>query len=166
MTDLQEAPVDKPPMTPRGLAVQLVFSLLLIAGGIAVMYLGWNEVHRSLQLRGAKTHIQAEVTGSDVHSKRSGATHVVKYEFDVKEKTYRFADATGRRDLWASLPRKDWDEAKQAGNVDVVYNPDDPWVNAPAAQSQVALLDAAAGLLFGVLLVGLGVLLGASTRKR
>jgi hypothetical protein len=141
------------PLSPRA---QLVIAIGLLLAGAVVTWLGATEVWRTQQLRGASTHVDAKVVDSDVHtSQKGGAKHVVRYRFKVDGETYSFTDATGRRNLWASIARDEWDAAKDAGTVDVVYDGDDPWVNRPASSDVASVADALAGLAFGIgLLVG------------
>jgi hypothetical protein len=166
MTQLdQTAPDTKPapkPLSPRTL---LVLGIGLVLIGLVVTFLGFTEVRRTLQLNDVSTHINAKVVDSDVHSRNGDVSHVLRYRFKVDGKTYTYTDATGRRNLWASVARREWDAAKDAGEVDVLYDEGDPWVNRPASSDKAPIADSFAGLAFGIgLLVGGIVLLRKSRR--
>lgn len=143
--------------------------MLLLLGGIVLTWLGANEVHRTLVVNRAKTHVTAKVTETAVNSSTKGATtHDVHYRFDVDGKTYSFTDATGRKGLWASVNVDEWHQADETKRIDVVYDKDDPWINRPASSDKQPILDASAGLLFGIalLLTGAWMLVTANRTPR
>jgi hypothetical protein len=139
-------------LPPRAL---LILGILGIIAGLVICYLGWTDTHRLLRLRSAKSHVTATVTGTKVGSSTKGNSSLdARYFFKVHGKRYTYTDATGKKNLWASVKRDTWHEAQRTHNIDVVYNPDDPWINQPDKVGGMPILDTMAGMLFGI---GIGI---------
>ncbi len=58
----------------------------------------------------------------------------VQYEFSVNDITYSYSDETGRRNLWCSIPESAWDAATATRQLQVLYQPDNPWNNRPVVK--------------------------------
>jgi hypothetical protein len=139
------------PPRRRGL---LVLGIVLLAAGVGVTMLGIVEVQHMLRLRSASTHARATVTDDRIStSSKSGSRHQVRYRFSVKGRSYTFGDATGRKNLWASVEYHAWQKARESGHVDVVYDADHPSVNKPAKSEGLPTADAFAGVVFGLLVL-------------
>jgi hypothetical protein len=152
------------PMSPKAL---FVFGLILLLAGAVVTWLGATEVRRTLQLQDANTHVEAKVVDTAIHSNgNSGSRDVVRYRFQVEGDSYSYTDATGQRNLWASVGRDEWEDARDSGKIDVVYADGDPWINRPASSDIAPNLDNAAGLLFGLAMLGTGIVMLVRSRRR
>ena len=151
------------PMSPRAL---LVLGIILLLAGAVVTYLGVTEVRRTMQLEDANTHVEATVYDTRVSGANSNIDHDVHYRFKVDGDTYSYTDATGQRNLWASVGRSEWEDAKDSGKIDVVYADSDPWINRPASSDIAPNLDNVAGLLFGLGMLITGIVMLVKSRRR
>lgn len=90
------------------------------------------EIQLSTKGEVVDAQIQEWATYGDPNHPESHSTdYEVQYSFDVDGETYTFSDATGRKNLWASIPKPDWELSQNTGIVPVVYNPNNPWKNHP-----------------------------------
>lgn len=109
--------------------------LLIFAAGF---FLSIATLINQISLSNSGASVIATVTDSriDETADRSGqhTYYEVQYEFSVNATGYSYSDETGRRNLWASIPRSDWDTARATGQIEVLYQPDNPWNNRPAAK--------------------------------
>jgi hypothetical protein len=124
--------------------VGLVLSALLCAAlalGFAALSAGESARLAALLLTG---HVeQASVVETRVlQSRRAGASHELRYRLASGA---GHTDATGRADLWVSLPKDQWDAARRSGQVEVRVAGAWPGVHAPAAGLTAQAGDLAAG---------------------
>ena len=124
-TNLREVPPDK-----------IVDRKSLIVSAIAVLF--WASfllfsvitLDREITLRQDGITIKAIVTNERVSK---DTQYEVQYRFspDDQASWYTASDAMGRSNLWESLTKDDYDLAVTYGKVDVLFLPQNPWVNRP-----------------------------------
>src|SRR4051812_49352173 len=130
-------------LSPR---TRVVIAVLLMVAGIVVGALSQKDLRREYALHNANKLISATVSDTTINTSAKGpSTYDVHYHFDVDGKTYTYTDATGRRNLYASMKHGAWEVVRKSGRVDVLYDPDDPWINRPKNVRATNLLDMLAG---------------------
>lgn len=106
---------------------------------LATGFFSWvvvPEVPSACKLADRHALVEAQVISSRVlHTSYFRASYDLRYRFRVPPalQWYYQTDHTGR-ELWASLPRKDWDRAVNEHHVTVAYFPQDPNINDLAAE--------------------------------
>jgi hypothetical protein len=164
-------PRANPPSPWALVLVGLFFAL----GSVPIGILSGMEIGPELTLRASGKRAQATVTESRVmHSRRMGDSFEVRYRFKVKGHTYTHQDATGRTNLWSSLPEENYKRAVQSKRVAVLYLGQSPKHNRPVHSGAMPLGDVLAGFglagmmgLLGLFSLGRGVFgLRARGRER
>ena len=86
----------------------------------------------------------------------SGDSYDVQYQFSLDDgvSVYTGSDATGRRNLWRSIPESDYETAITSGKIEILYLPQNPWVNRPLKSDAADL-----GTLLIIDLLGLASIL-------
>jgi hypothetical protein len=146
-------------------ALFLFIYVLCIAGGAVVVWLGISSVRNELHLRDKPAVADAKITDASTYvttqNNIESTDYEVRYAFTVPghSETFTHADETSRKDLWATLTNKsDWEAARAAGGLQVVYLPENPWVNRPVLAGNAPLGDSAAGLALGGVLALVGII--------
>jgi hypothetical protein len=120
--------------------------LALVSGltfGPALFCISFVEWRLEVRLLQQGEVVEAEVTDLAIHGQSAYSSF--PWEYDIR---YRFrvgnldawyckGDWIGRRNLWSSLPRPNWEEAQRTQRIDVVYLPDNPWTNSPVKSDDV-----------------------------
>ena len=149
--------MDRPTTSP---AVLFGLAFLCLLGGVPLTGVCVLQLGPEVMLRTSGTQVVATVTESrTMGGWRTGTSHELRYRFEYKGKTYTHSDATGRTNLWSSLPEKPWRTAVKKKTVPVVMLPASPTTSRLADASQ-PLGDTLAGLGLGLLFVFLGVAMG------
>jgi len=148
-------------------------STLLYAGfpfllGLVFIALALPEVLNESKLREHGKQVLANVIDSRITKdrKRQKTNYELKYSFTLpfSSELYNRSDVTGRRDLWSTLPREQWDNARATGSLLVVYLPKNPWINHPCADPNQ---DPEGGLLVGgITMLGTVFILGIAYMER
>lgn len=144
-----------PPLAPKKKpAVLAVLGALVgvVLGGL-LAYAGTVEVTTELRLREGAATVEARVRDSRIMtSSRTGDSYELQYSFELPGSSTVFSrtDATGRKDLWASVPEGDWQAARKSKKLSVSYLPADPWNNRPTHADEAPLGDAIAGVVLGL----------------
>ena len=144
----------------------LVLFVLALGGGAVLTWLGIQTVRNELHLRDKPAVADAKITDTATYvvtrNNIESTDYEVRYTFQVNGKTFTCGDETGRNDLWATMTNKsDWDAARTAGSLQVMYLPDDPRINRPVLAGNAPLGDSLAGLILGAVL-GLTGLIGST----
>ncbi len=93
----------------------------------------------------------AVVSGRRVDSRNeSEVGNEFQYQFRMEggEIQYSYADILNRRNLWYAPSKAEWNAAKETNRIQVLYLPDDPWVNRPLDRSPMG--DNIAVILVGI----------------
>jgi len=112
----------------------LVFALPLGLALFCISFVEWRSEDRLLQQGKV---VEAEVTDLAIHSQTAYGplpeVYDIRYRFRVGnlDVWYSKGDWIGRRNLWSSLSRPDWQQAQRTRRIDVVYLPHNPWTNFP-----------------------------------
>ena len=154
--------MDRPLRTPLlliGTAALCVLSGAALTGYSAV------ELGPEMMLRTSGKPVMATVTASrTMEGHRTGLSHELRYQFRHKGRKYTRSDATGRTNLWSTLPEGAWRRAVQAKKVTVLMLPQSPTHNRPA-EAELPLGDLLAGLGMGLFLVLLGLAMGGGVLR-
>mgnify|MGYP000412459321 CR=1 FL=1 len=149
--------MNRPELMP---AILFVCGVIMVLGGVPIAGLGAMEVGPEVMLRSTGKRVVATVTDSrTMQSRRTGKSYQVRYRFKHKGKTYTHSDATGRTNLWTSLPEQQWRTAVKKRKVPVVMLPDAP-DHSRLVAAPFPLGDKLAGLGLGLTLVLFGLLAG------
>ncbi len=144
----------------RWLLIAVAVMLVVLLGLLISTIL--NE--SALQSNGVT--IIATVTDSQISEKtgryQSGYSYDIRYSFQVNGAVYTYSDATGRRNLWSSIPESVWNEATATNQIQVIYQPDNPWNNRPTINNP----DMAAFIVLGIILVAILVPLFIAIRRQ
>lgn len=148
-------PPAPPPLAPkkRPAALAILGALVGLVLGTLLSYAGTIEVISELRLREGAATIEAKVRDTRIMtSTRTGDSFELQYTFEVpgSSTTYSRTDATGRTDLWASVPEGEWQAARKSKKLTVSYLPADPWNNRPAHADEMPLGDPIAGVVLGL----------------
>jgi len=137
-----------------------LFWIVLSCLSIALTLVNVGLVMNDVVLDDNNLLVESEVTDwriyerSGIRSTLSVTSYELQYKFslpnDPIEYTYAEA-ATGRKNLWASLPIEAWHEAKKTKVVLVQYSTEDPWNNKIYGTSSVT--DNLAGLVMSILIM-------------
>ncbi len=106
----------------------LLFGAFLILNVLSLV----AEIRLSTTGKQVDAEIQEWATYGDPNHPNSHSTdYEVQYRFSVDGEEYSFSDSTGRKNLWASLPKADWELSQNTGTLPVIYDPKNPWNNRP-----------------------------------
>lgn len=155
----------QPPPQGKGAPILLVLIALLGAG---IVYASVGDLVRGNSLGADAVTIEARVVDTRVMtSRKRGDSYELRYTFDVGGRTYSYTDATGRRDLWATLEEDAWRTARSRAVVEVQYLPSDPWNNRPIHLASSPIFGAVCGGLTGLTLMLPAILMivGAIRRR-
>jgi hypothetical protein len=130
--------------------------LLVIVGipfGIFLIVVGAMSVVSASNLQNQGRLVDATITQSQADTSSNSTGWEIKYEFRVGSSAtvYSKADATGRKDLWVSVP-----QSPTGKTVPVKFLPSDPWVNDLAGTISKSLESDWTGLGAGVFFVLMG----------
>jgi hypothetical protein len=91
------------------------------------------DVGHEVDLQQEGKTVKAIVTNERIMTTRNSPSYEVQYRFSPDDGTswYTASDAMGRSNLWMSLTKQDYDVAVASGKVDVIFLPQNPWVNRP-----------------------------------
>jgi hypothetical protein len=115
----------------------LMLSIVWVVASLIFVLITSLEADHEISLMQDGVTIKASLTDYRVSTRSgrysSGNSYDVRYQFSLDDGAgvYTASDATGRRDLWRSIPRPDYDAAVASGAIEVVYWPRNPWVNRP-----------------------------------
>jgi ABC-type antimicrobial peptide transport system permease subunit len=137
------------PMSIGGLIGVLVGLLL----GLGFCYLAMAETISGWRLQLSGKSVTATVTNSRrTRSRKTGLTHSVRYRFKVGATSYTHQDATGRKNLWASVTKKEYYRARSERTIQVYYLPSNPWNNQPVMAGGSPWGDRIAALVLGLII--------------
>ncbi|MBN1439368.1 MAG: hypothetical protein JW929_08170 [Anaerolineales bacterium] len=124
------------PKMPASLAKAANYAPLILLCAVfspLMLYLGFASAYDDLRLRSQGVLVRAAVTDSHAEAEDGPEGYSIKYAFRLEGDPTRYshADRTGRRDLWCPVGKAQWPMILEIGRVDVLYLPDDPWVNRP-----------------------------------
>ena len=146
-------------------ALFLLIYVACLAGGGVIVWLGIQAVRNELHLRDKPAVADAKITDASTYvitrNNIESTEYEVRYAFQVPghTETFTHADETSRTDLWATLTNKsDWEAARAAGSLEVIYLPENPWVNRPVLAGNAPLGDSFAGLGLGAALALTGLI--------
>jgi hypothetical protein len=149
---------------PTEMEAAMLKWLLIVLGipfGIFLIVLGAMSAINVSTLQNQGRVVEATITQSQADQSNGWE---IKYEFRVggDATTYSSGDATGRKNLWVSVPQK-----PTANTVQVRYLPSDPWTNdlATANRMESDLTGLGAGVFF-VLMGGLFLLSEIRNRQK
>jgi len=102
-----------------------------------------HEFFNALALRDPtrSQRVMAKVT----EVRYNGSEVLVRYRFRVPGSLewYTASDMTGRKNLWIQLKPNAWEQAqKQDNQIEIVYLPENPWVNRPTEQAESPVANA------------------------
>jgi hypothetical protein len=125
-------------MHPRIRHKRCLLYLLGLAGGSIVLRSGWVGVSEELGLQSRGVTVRADVHDWRVKTSRYGTSYDVLYTFSLNGGFQRF-DCRDRllpwrTGLWSSVPQEVWQKARQDAKIDVVYLPENPFVNRPQSE--------------------------------
>ena len=141
-------------MHPRTrLALVIVATLVVGVLGVVITGLGVREMMRAQRLSGATEVVDAHAFDWSIVERRSGTDYQLHYTFEVQGVTYSATDATGRAELWQSVPEEVWSASRESGSLRIRYAADDPWINAPIDEVPGTMGDHIAGLVLGLVLI-------------
>lgn len=145
-------------MTPQTSGILFVCGVIMALGGAPIVVLAGLDLGPEVALRTTGERVAATVTDHrTMRSSRRGTSHQVRYRFEWAGHRYTHSDATGRSNLWTSLPESDWNRAVKSGKVPVLVLPQAPRHNRLVA-ARFPLGDKLAGLGLGLTLLVGGVL--------
>ena len=142
--------------------------IAIFLAGAYIVYVGIAGLVGGKSLGSGAVVVEARVTGARTvtHAKRD-KTYEVQYAFEVGGQKYSYRDPTGRTNLWASLTREAWDEARAKRTTPVSYLPNDPWTNRAVHASGDPVESNVIGLVVGLVLMLPAILwLVALVRRR
>ena len=148
--------MSRPAMQP---AILFVCGVVCVLGGVPITGLAVMDLGPELELRTTGTEVVATVTDSrTMRSRRTGTSYQLRYRFKHKGKVYTHSDATGRKNLWSSLPEEGWRKAVKQKKVPVLMLPRSPG-HSRLVSASLPLGDKLAGLGLGLFVALLGVVL-------
>jgi hypothetical protein len=162
-THLRDVPPRK--VISRQLLILSVGWVLVSAAFVLLVSLAFDQEASLLQ---AGVITKANITGyrvsDSVSRTNSGTSYDVQYQFSLDNgaSAYTSSDVTGRRNLWRSIPKSEYETAITSGKIEVLYLPQNPWVNRPLNSDAADL-----GTLLIIDLIGLAstlVAFGVSRR--
>ncbi len=125
--------------------------LLCLVFSPAMLYLGISSIQDEQKLNTRGALITAEVTEIQSEQENNPEDHHVRYQFNPGggEKWYAHSDRTGRKNIWCSIPEEHWKAVELTRQVDVLYLPEDPWINRPVYNSS-SMFDLWTAVLMGI----------------
>jgi hypothetical protein len=115
----------------------LILSIVWVVVSAAFVWLVSLELDHEASLVQDGVITTANITDYRISSRfsrtNSGDSYDVQYEFSLDNgaSAYTSSDATGRRNLWRSIPQSDYETAITSGKIEILYLPQNPWVNRP-----------------------------------
>ena len=133
---------------------RLLLCLLFAAGGLFIVYLGFQDYRNDGALKSSGKTVEGEALDFRIYrSSKAGTSYEVQYHFSLpgQATVYSRSDPFpgGRTDLWSTLPQDLWDKTRISRKVEVVYLPENPWVNRPLHTASYAVADSLTGMGFG-----------------
>ncbi len=137
-------------------------SIFLLAAlfffGLWSVIFGSRTLLNEIKLQKSHLYMQAIVTDTRIFPgtrKNPGISYELQYKFKppFKSEIYSFSDETGRRDLWATLTKAQWNDARYAGTLKIMYSPDNPWLNRPVSKKSDSTDDASYLGIMGIVLL-------------
>jgi hypothetical protein len=121
------------------LKLSTIFGVLgLIVMGLTALAISIPELQNDANLKDNQKEVRGSVTENRVthDSKRNFDNYELQYTFKIPPSSdlYTLSDATGRKNLWSTLTKQDWDDARKNRTLTIIYLPDNPWVNRPKSQ--------------------------------
>ncbi len=132
--------------------------IVLLPLSIYLAYSSLYGVYSTYMLSKIGVSAEAIVTDWRDNSKEVGryslgeGRYSLKYRFKLLGSPiwYSFTDMPGRKEVWAPIPYKDWQNSRGSGIIEVVYVPTNPWLNRPL-HSSISYADLATGVIFSLL---------------
>ena len=122
--------------TRRG---RIVVATLTTALGALFLHIAQPDADDLRRLKKSGATVDADVVETRIsHGTHFDTSYDVRYRFRLAGSDRWFTReerGTSRTDLWSSLPKDQWERAKQDGLVRVVYVIDDPRINRPVANA-------------------------------
>jgi len=120
--------------TARG---RVIVSLLAILIGTLFCWIAYPDLRDARSVRRSRAGIDAQVTAWRVSSTHHGSDSFdLRYRFKPPGHDRYFTRrerGTRNDNVWSSLEEKEWQEARESGQIRVVYVPDKPGINCPAS---------------------------------
>jgi hypothetical protein len=157
-------------MPHRRTQTQLFAAVFLTAASLLLSWIAGVEIYRWALLRHADRTVSAKVTAGRLNEcvgrgcSGSSGPYQIKYQFSTGPgagTTYVYTGQKLFAEEWARVSNRVWEAASRSGEVDVVFAPQDPRVNQPAALEAPSPLNA-----FGLALIAvfMAVVTGAYWR--
>jgi len=149
-----------------------VVGVLMVAVGAGFWLLAYPQLSGARALRAQAQRATAEVTDSrvtsDVHG--VGKHYDIRYRFRLQPHGTWYSRAEkgplARQELWTTLEKPAWDEARRTSWIEIEYLPSDPSVNCPLGHA-AGELNVLYGLMaFALLLAAPGATLIAHSLYR
>jgi hypothetical protein len=168
----------------EGVGLRAVSGLIIALVCVAAIFNNVLDIRNDLDLQERGQTITASVT--DAQARRRYLvfpSFQVQYQFKLVGKWYGYDGSIMRNyyawsqrpdrpapSTWANIPESAFNRAKAVERIDVLYLPNDPWINRPAAAPNglltLSLPDIAkAVVLVGLLIWGVGMFADALARK-
>ena len=128
---------------------RLIATAVLSIPTILFTALAIPQIKSDRVLRESDHVIEARVTDWQITTK-GGKKHDIRYAFTVDGVEASHSDATGRANLWVSIPEDIWHQTKTTRTIDVRYDPGNIFNNLPACKSP-SYADTYAALVMGIL---------------
>jgi hypothetical protein len=115
----------------------LILSVVWVLVSVAFVLLVSLELDREASLLQDGVITTANITDYRVSYRfsrtNSGDSYDVQYQFSLDNgaSVYTSSDATGRSNLWRSIPKSEYETAITSGKIEILYLPQNPWVNRP-----------------------------------
>jgi hypothetical protein len=140
--------------------MRLRFRVKRIAFSVAGLVIGpwlavgaWDSLQGELRLGSQGIRTMAAAREAEVCEGIGDTSYKLRYDFKVPGRAEEFSARAlfpyERRNLFERVPESACEDACRTGRVEVVYLPDDPWINRPADPAGHRLADRATALAVG-----------------
>jgi len=158
------------PLSRAGLVGHFAVAAFLLLGGCGIGALAGGEAVRFGFIQAVGEPVEAKVIDSRTTTQRKGGTFY-ELRYRVTDGTGRrsgASDVTGRGDLWVSVPRPAWEDARRTGRITVDVVPGIPGLHAPQAAALSDAGDLLAGGVLSALMGGVAAIVAgvAIARRR
>jgi len=164
---LSAAPLQ--PLSRAGLLGHLAVAAFLLVGGCGVGALAGGEAVRFGFIQALGEPVEAKVIDTRTTTRRkSGTSYELRYRVtDSSGRRSGATDVTGRDDLWVSVPRPAWEDARRTGRITVDRVPGIPGLHAPQAAALSDAGDLLAGGVLSALMGGIAAIVaGVAVARR
>ena len=125
---------------------RVVVGLVMVAFGAFMACLAYPQVDSMRELKAHGVRTTADVIDARISSDAHGLhnSHDIRYRFRLQPHGPWYERSEkgplARKELWASLPKEQWEQATRAGTIDVEFLPSDPSVNEVAGKAGTELV--------------------------